>query len=82
MATDKESPASPYITPPDQETPALSLTLVPRRIPSREITLAIDGQQWPIKIEMNNFHSTLHLSKAFQKESLSRIFRLVPSLNV
>ncbi|MGM2788770.1 hypothetical protein, partial [Bacillus cereus group sp. Bce018] len=46
------------------ETPALSFTSPPRRIPSREITLAIDGQQWPIKIEMNNFHSTLHLSKA------------------
>lgn len=38
VATDKESPVSLYITPPGQEASALSVTLVPRRIPPREIT--------------------------------------------
>lgn len=52
IATDKETPVSLYITPPGREAPALSLTLVPRRIPPREITLVMDmlspgNQPWP-----------------------------------
>lgn len=41
VATDKEAPVSLYITPPEQEQPALSLTLIPRRIPPREVTLRL-----------------------------------------
>lgn len=65
VATDKESPVSLYITPPGQEAPALSVTLVPRRIPPREITLAIDGQQWPIKGVVNRKAATWETAQPY-----------------
>ena len=65
VATDKESPVSLYITPPGQEAPALSVTLVPRRIPPREITLAIDGQQLPIKGVVNRKAATWETAQPY-----------------
>ncbi|ENM5875717.1 type-F conjugative transfer system secretin TraK [Vibrio mimicus] len=65
VATDKGSPVSLYITPSDQEAPALSVTLVPRRIPPREITLSIDGQQWPIKGVVNRRAATWETAQPY-----------------
>ena len=47
VATDQEVPVSLYITPAEQEAPALSVTLVPRRIPPREVTLKLDATATP-----------------------------------
>ena len=48
-----------------REAPALSVTLVPRRIPPREITLAIDGQQWPIKGVVNRKAATWETAQPY-----------------
>ncbi len=47
VATSKAHPVSLYITPSGQQAPALSVTLVPRRIPPREITLSLDSALLP-----------------------------------
>lgn len=43
VATDKEHPATMFITEKGSETRALSLTMVPRKIPPREVFLKLDG---------------------------------------
>lgn len=53
VATDQEVPVSLYITPADQEAPALSLTLVPKRIPPREVTLQLDAAANPPPVLVN-----------------------------
>jgi conjugal transfer pilus assembly protein TraK len=53
VATDQEVPVSLYITPSDREQPALSLTLVPRRIPPREVTLRLDAAAMPPPVLVN-----------------------------
>ena len=44
VATDKEHPVTMFITEKGSETQALSLTMVPRKIPPREVFLKMDGQ--------------------------------------
>lgn len=44
VATDKEHPVTMFITESDSEEQALSLTMVPRRIPPREVFLRMKGQ--------------------------------------
>lgn len=44
VATDKEYPVTMFITEKGSETLALSLTMVPRKIPPREVFLKLDGQ--------------------------------------
>ena len=44
VATDKEHPVTMFITEKGSETQALSLTMVPRKIPPREVFLKLDGQ--------------------------------------
>jgi conjugal transfer pilus assembly protein TraK len=46
VATPDETPVTLYLTPGDTEELALSLTLVPRRIPPREIRLTLDAAQY------------------------------------
>ncbi len=50
VATSKVHPVSLYITPSGQQAPALSVTLVPRRIPPREITLSINRALLPTTV--------------------------------
>lgn len=44
IATDKEYPVTMFITESGSESRALSLTMVPRRIPPREVFLELEGQ--------------------------------------
>lgn len=44
VATDKEYPVTMFITEKGSESQALSLTMVPRKIPPREVFLKLDGQ--------------------------------------
>lgn len=74
VATDKETPVSLYVTPSDQEAPALSVTLVPRRIPPREITLSIAGQQWPKLGVVNRKAATWEMAQPYV-DSLRDLFR-------
>ncbi len=50
LATDNDTPVALYITPADTEQPALSLTLVPKRIPPRELTLRLAEGYQPVRI--------------------------------
>ncbi|MCW0135697.1 hypothetical protein OIU89_26990 [Escherichia coli] len=43
VATDKQYPVTIFITEKGSEAQALSLTMVPRRIPPREVFLKLDG---------------------------------------
>lgn len=43
VGTDQESPVTMFITQKDSEAEAISLTLVPRRIPPREVFVELDG---------------------------------------
>ncbi len=43
VATDKQYPVTMFITEKGSEAQALSLTMVPRRIPPREVFLKLDG---------------------------------------
>lgn len=49
LATDNDTPVALYITPADAEQPALSLTLVPKRIPPRELTLRLAEDHQPVR---------------------------------
>lgn len=48
VATDKTSPVTMFITESGSEASALSLTMVPRRIPPREITLKLSGKSYAL----------------------------------
>lgn len=44
VATDKEHPVTMFITEKGSENQALSLTMIPRKVPPREVFLKLDGQ--------------------------------------
>ena len=48
VATGDETPVTLYITPGDNQDIALSLTLIPKRIPAREIHLSLDNDTYQV----------------------------------
>ncbi|MFZ2449241.1 MAG: type-F conjugative transfer system secretin TraK [Methylovulum miyakonense] len=52
VATAEETPVTLYITPGDNQDIALSLTLIPKRIPAREIHLGLDKDTYQVLVKL------------------------------
>lgn len=67
VATADETPVTLYITPGDNQDIALSLTLIPKRIPAREIHLSLDKDSYKVLTKLQQ-QSTTSGSKASDLE--------------
>jgi len=79
VATPDETPVTLYITPGDNQDIALSLTLIPKRIPAREIHLSLDKDSYKVLTKLQQ-QSTASVSKASDQEQayitqLKKLFR-------
>jgi len=79
VATPDETPVTVYITPGDNQDIALSLTLIPKRIPAREIHLGLDKDTYKVLTKLQQ-QSTSATGKAADKEqayitTLKQLFR-------
>ncbi len=79
VATADETPVTLYITPGDNQDIALSLTLIPKRIPAREIHLTLDKDSYKVLTKLQQ-QSVASVSKASDQEQayisqLKKLFR-------
>jgi len=79
IATADETPVTLYITPGDNQDIALSLTLIPKHIPAREIHLSLDKDTYKVLTKLQQ-HATSATSKPADKEqdyitTLKKLFR-------
>jgi len=79
VATADETPVTLYITPGDNQDIALSLTLIPKRIPAREIHLSLDKDSYKVLTKLQQ-QSAAPGSKASDQEQayiaqLKKLFR-------
>ena len=79
VATADETPVTLYITPGDNQDIALSLTLIPKRIPAREIHLSLDNDTYQILTKLQQ-QTTSAAGKLADKEqdyitTLKKLFR-------
>ncbi|CAD6875394.1 TraK domain-containing protein [Methylomonas fluvii] len=79
VATTDETPVTLYITPGDNQDIALSLTLIPKRIPAREIHLSLDKDSVKVLTKLQQ-QSAASGSKASDQEQayitqLKKLFR-------
>ena len=79
VATSDETPVTLYITPGDNQDIALSLTLIPKRIPAREIHLSLDKDSVKVLTKLQQ-QSTASSSKTSDQEQayinqLKKLFR-------
>lgn len=79
VATADETPVTLYITPGDNQDIALSLTLIPKRIPAREIHLSLDKDSVKVLTKLQQ-HSAASGSKTSDQEQayitqLKKLFR-------
>lgn len=79
VATADETPVTLYITPGDNQDIALSLTLIPKRIPAREIHLSLDQETYKRLIQWQRQSATSSGQPANQEQSyittLKQLFR-------
>ena len=79
VATADETPVTLYITPGDNQDIALSLTLIPKRIPAREIHLSLDNDTYQVLTKLQQ-QTTSAAGKIADKEqdyitTLKKLFR-------
>ncbi|MDO9105798.1 MAG: type-F conjugative transfer system secretin TraK [Methylovulum sp.] len=79
VATADETPVTLYITPGDNQDIALSLTLIPKRIPAREIHLSLDKDTYQVLAKLQQ-QTTAASGKTADKEqeyitTLKKLFR-------
>ena len=79
VATADETPVTLYITPGDNQDIALSLTLIPKRIPAREIHLSLDKDTYQVLTKLQQ-QTTATADKPADKEqdyitTLKKLFR-------
>ncbi|MDP1615606.1 MAG: type-F conjugative transfer system secretin TraK, partial [Methylococcales bacterium] len=79
IATADETPVTLYITPGDNQDIALSLTLIPKRIPAREIHLSLDKDTYQVLTKLQQ-QATTASGKPADKEqdyitTLKKLFR-------
>lgn len=79
VATADETPVTLYITPGDNQDIALSLTLIPKRIPAREIHLSLDNDTYQVLTKLQQ-QTTAAGGKIADKEqdyitTLKKLFR-------
>jgi conjugal transfer pilus assembly protein TraK len=79
VATADETPVTLYITPGDNQDIALSLTLIPKRIPAREIHLSLDNDTYQMLTRLQQQTATT-VGKLADKEqdyitTLKKLFR-------
>ncbi|AMK79330.1 MULTISPECIES: TraK domain-containing protein [Methylomonas] len=79
VATADETPVTLYITPGDNQDIALSLTLIPKRIPAREIHLSLDKDSFKVLTKLQQ-RAAASGSKASDQEQayitqLKKLFR-------
>jgi len=79
VATADETPVTLYITPGDNQDIALSLTLIPKRIPAREIHLSLDKDTYQVLAKLQQ-QATAASGKPLDKEqdyitTLKKLFR-------
>ena len=63
-----ETPVTLYITPGDNQDIALSLTLIPKRIPAREIHLSLDKDSYKVLTKLQQQAKTASSAKAADQE--------------
>jgi conjugal transfer pilus assembly protein TraK len=68
VATADETPVTLYITPGDNQDIALSLTLIPKRIPAREIHLSLDNDSYKLLTKLQQQTKTASASKPADQE--------------
>ena len=79
VATADETPVTLYVTPGDNQDIALSLTLIPKRIPAREIHLSLDKDTYKVLTKLQQ-QTTTAAGKPADKEqeyitTLKKLFR-------
>lgn len=80
VATADETPVTLYITPGDNQDIALSLTLIPKRIPAREIHLTLDTRSYKTLTKLQQSATSASVGKKGDQEQdhiarLKKIFR-------
>ena len=79
VATADETPVTLYITPGDNQDIALSLTLIPKRIPAREIHLSLDQETYKRLAQWQRQSTTSSDKPAIQEQdyitTLKQLFR-------
>ncbi|MFA5920768.1 MAG: type-F conjugative transfer system secretin TraK [Methylococcaceae bacterium] len=79
VATADETPVTLYITPGDNQDIALSLTLIPKRIPAREIHLSLDKDTYQVLTKLQQQTSTAADKPADKEQdyitTLKKLFR-------
>jgi conjugal transfer pilus assembly protein TraK len=79
VATADETPVTLYITPGDNQDIALSLTLIPKRIPAREIHLSLDKDNYKLLNKVQQQTRTATSKPADQEQEyishLKKLFR-------
>jgi conjugal transfer pilus assembly protein TraK len=75
VATVDETPVTLYITPGDNQDIALSLTLIPKRIPAREIHLSLDKDSYKLLTKLQQQTKTTSSAKSAdqQQEYISHL---------
>jgi conjugal transfer pilus assembly protein TraK len=68
VATADETPVTLYITPGDNQDIALSLTLIPKRIPAREIHLSLDKDSYQVLTKLQQQAKTASSAKTADQE--------------
>ncbi|MCK9609510.1 MAG: type-F conjugative transfer system secretin TraK [Methylomonas sp.] len=82
VATADETPVTLYITPGDNQDIALSLTLIPKRIPAREIHLDLDKYSYQLLNQWQRTDATSRTSSQQEQAYISQLKALFRDLGL
>jgi conjugal transfer pilus assembly protein TraK len=82
VATADETPVTLYITPGDNQDIALSLTLIPKRIPAREIHLDLDKESYQLLNQWQRTDGTSRPSSQQEQAYISQLKALFRDLGL
>ena len=82
VATADETPVTLYITPGDNQDIALSLTLIPKRIPAREIHLDLDKDSYQLLNQWQRADATNRTSSQQEQAYISQLKALFRDLGL
>ncbi len=82
VATAEETPVTLYITPGDNQDIALSLTLIPKHIPAREIHLNLDKDSYKVLSKLQQQTAANSKTAAQEQEYITQIKQLFRELGL
>lgn len=82
IATADETPVTLYITPGDNQDIALSLTLIPKHIPAREIHLTLDNDSYKVLSKLQQQSTVNAKTAAQEQEYITQIKKLFRALGL